>query len=90
MTEQTLTKDELVFVKRMAFHVERGLSFEDAAQAVIDDDMRIFTAFSQQRAKNKFVPHALGDFAYDEPNDRTGDVIGREITRQVYTRLRAS
>lgn len=40
-TRGTLTPDELVFVQRMLPHVLAGKSFDEAAQAVLDDDQRI-------------------------------------------------
>lgn len=39
-----LTADERVFIERMAPHIERGLSFEDAARAVLADDERLWLA----------------------------------------------
>lgn len=37
----TLTPAEQVFLNRMAEHMAKGKSFEDAARAVLDDDQRI-------------------------------------------------
>ena len=83
-----MTKDELVFVKRMAFHVERGLSFDDAARAVIDDDQRIFAAFCD-RGHSNYVS------TFDErgkahyTGERTGDVIVRQLSIETYEKVRA-
>lgn len=37
-----MTEAELTFVKRMLPYIETGKSFDDAAQAVLDDDQRLF------------------------------------------------
>lgn len=39
-----LTQSEAAFVRRMAPHVEAGKTFAEAAQAVLDDDLRLYLA----------------------------------------------
>lgn len=86
-SEQTLTPAEKTFIERMASHAARGLSFEDAARAVIADDQRIFAAFCDRSASH-YVPTPDGRGTSFTSGERPGDVIVREITREVYTRLR--
>lgn len=83
-----LTQDELVFAQRMLPHFIAGMSAEHAAQAVLDDDVRLFTAYCD-RASDSFAP------GYSDHTGRThrgregkGDVIASEISRSVYERLR--
>lgn len=89
MTTETpiLTPAETAFVKRMAYHVQCGLSFEDAARAVIADDERLFAALCD-RASASYVPTPdERGLSYTGP-ERPGDVIRREMARDVYRRLR--
>ncbi len=84
----TLTPAERVFIERMAHHVADGLSFEDAARAVIADDERLFAALCD-RARPSYVPTPdERGLSYLGP-ERPGDVIRREMARDVYSRLRA-
>lgn len=85
-----LTPDELVFVQRMLPHFIAGMSVEQAAEAVLNDDARLLHACFD-RASDSFVP------GYNDHTGRThrgregkGDVIAAEITRTVYERLRAA
>lgn len=82
-----LTPAEKTFVDRMAHHVAKGLSFDDAARAVIEDDQRIFAALCDRRSSH-YVPTPDERGAAYTTGERPGDVIAREITRDVYTRLR--
>lgn len=43
-----LSKSEQIFVQRMAPHVMAGLSFEEAAKAVLADDERLWLAAGAQ------------------------------------------
>lgn len=88
--EITLTKDEMTFVQRMLPHFLAGKSVEDCAKAVLEDDVRLFSAFCD-RAHDTYVP------GYNDHTGRThrtregqGDVIASEITKTVYERLRSS
>lgn len=84
-----LTDAELTFAKRMLPHFLAGKSAAEAAQAVIDDDARIFAAFCD-RASHYYVP------GYNDHTGRSyrtregsGDLIAKELTRRVYEELRA-
>ena len=67
-------------------HFLAGLSPEQAAQAVIEDDARLFEAFCD-RAHSYYVP--VGDGRSATTRIGVGDVIAAEITEVVYRRLRA-
>jgi hypothetical protein len=45
MSQIELTADERTLFTRVAFHMAKGLSMDDAIQAVRDDDFRIACAF---------------------------------------------
>lgn len=90
MDAAELTADEMTFVKRMLPHFLAGKSVEECARAVLDDDARLFTAFCD-RAHDNFVP------GYSDHTGRSyrtregkGDVMTSEISRAVYSRLRAA
>jgi len=84
-----LTGAELVFAERMLPHFLAGKSALEAAQAVLDDDARIFTAFCD-RAADQYVPgyndHTARSYRARECK---GDLIAKEITSRVYEQLRA-
>lgn len=89
MARVELSVAELVFVQRMLPHFMAGMSAAEAAAAVLDDDVRLFTAFCD-RASDYFVP------GYNDHTGRThrtregnGDLITQEFARTVYERLRA-
>lgn len=87
MTDATLLPAELNFIKRMAFHVEKGLSFDDAARAVIADDERLFNAFCDRSAAH--YVQTFDDRGTTWTNaERPGDVIRRELSRSVYRSIR--
>ena len=49
-----MNEAEKTFLSRMAFHMEKGLSFDEAARAVIGDDRRLHakvTARTDEGAK---------------------------------------
>lgn len=48
-----MTKAEQIFVSRMVFHIEAGLSFVDAAKAVLADDRRIYDACQSEEVKSE-------------------------------------
>lgn len=70
-----MTPDELAFVNRMVPHIERGLSFDDAAKAVLADDQRLWL-LSIDRRGDRHDP------------ERPGDVIVREIAGAVYAAVK--
>ncbi len=59
-----LSKDEEIFVKRMVPHVEAGMTFEEAAQAVIEDDQRIFNAFVDKSTTGDVMAEAITSAVY--------------------------
>lgn len=83
----TLTDAEKVFVARMAHHVEAGLSFDDAARAVIADDQRLFAAFCD-RSHSQYAPTPDERGTSFSTPERPGDVIEHELAMAVYGRLR--
>lgn len=48
-----MTKAEQVFVSRMVPHIEAGLSFVEAAKAVLADDQRIYDACQNEEIKSE-------------------------------------
>ena len=87
MTEDTFTSAEIAFLRRMAFHAARGLSYEEAAKAVIADDERLFAAFADRRHAT-YVPTPDERGKAWDTGERPGDTITRELSRAVYDRLR--
>lgn len=61
----TLTPAEQVFLNRMAEHMAKGKSFEDAARAVLDDDRRI-AAFVLDSKDGPAVQKALAAEVYHD------------------------
>jgi hypothetical protein len=92
MTEMAieLTKDELIFAQRMLPHFMAGKSALEAAQAVMDDDARLFTAFCDRA--HDFIVGSYSDHTgrSQRTRDGKGDLIASEISRTVYERLRAA
>jgi hypothetical protein len=87
----TLAPDVLTFARRMLPHIERGLSFEDAARAVLDDDQRLFAALCDRRHSYSYRSHSsAGELASHDTGARPGDVIAAEMARAVYDRIRRS
>lgn len=85
MSGQTMTPTELTFVKRMAFHVAKGLSFEDAGRAVLADDARIFkTVMTDKHAHYMGGNFSVGRCSSYEPNP-----VRLELAHHVHTALRA-
>jgi hypothetical protein len=84
----SLTPSEAVFVARMAHHVARGLSFDDAARAVIADDQRIFAALCDRRSMS-YVPTPDERGRAWDTGERPGNVIEREMAHAVWSRIRA-
>ena len=81
------TPGELVFLKRMAFHVCNGLSMDDAARAVIADDERIFSAIHDKRS-SFYMPTADDRGRAFTTGERKGDLIASELARTVYRKCR--
>lgn len=89
MSAQTagLSAAELVFVKRMAVHVSNGMSINEAARAVIEDDERIFSAIHDKRS-SFFMPTADDRGRAFTTGERKGDLIANDIARTVYDKCR--
>lgn len=86
-----MTDDELIFTQRMLPHFMAGKSAAEAAQAVIDDDARIFNAFSEvAHDQHALVASSLRPDGYSvRTRYAKGDAIREHITSTVYERLRA-
>jgi hypothetical protein len=83
-----LSPSERVFAMRMLPHIEAGKSFEDAARAVLDDDVRLFSAFLD-RGETYYRPNPDDlDSRLFCDRSRPGDVIAREIAAATYRRIR--
>jgi hypothetical protein len=87
MTIDDLTPAERAFVDRMAHHVAKGLSFDAAARAVLTDDERLFAAFCD-RSEAHYVPTPDERGSSYRTGERPGDLIRREMSRQVYARIK--
>lgn len=85
---QELTGAELVFAQRMLPHFLAGKSVEEAARAVVEDDTRLFEAFCD-RSHSYHIPTADERGRAGVTREGNGDVIAREISNEVYRRLRA-
>lgn len=72
-----LTGDELIFAKRMLFHVEAGKTIEEAANAVRDDDIRLL--------------ELLLDRYYRSPSmsDGRGGFLAKHLSAIVYKKIRS-
>ena len=90
MTEATFTDSEMAFINRMLPHFMAGMSAEDAARAVLDDDARLFAAFCDR--SHDVIVGSYSDHTGKTVRtaQRTGDVIASELFRTVYDRLRAA
>jgi len=84
-----LTNSELVFAQRMLPHFIKGKSAIEAAQAVLSDDERLCEAF-YDRSHSYHIPTADERGRACVTRHGAGDVISREITQEVYRRLRQS
>lgn len=84
-----LTEAEKVFFTRMATHARKGLSYEEAARAVLADDARIFSALCD-RQHTYFVPTADERGSDYTTPPRPGDLIVRELARLVYDKANAA
>lgn len=82
-----LSNSEQVFALRMLPHLQSGMSFEDAARAVIEDDARIFAAFCERSCADYVSTPDERGTSY-RTRVGTGDVIASEISRTVYETLR--
>lgn len=83
--ESKFTPAEMVFARRMLFHVERGLSPELAAHAVLADDARIFTAFCDQ--SHFHAIHWAGETRSHTTRQGPGDLMVAELARRTFDRL---
>lgn len=90
MEQIELSGAELVFVQRMLPHFMAGKSVEDAARAVLDDDVRLFTAFCDRASDTIVGSYSDHTGTTYRGREGQGDVIASEITRTVYERLRAA
>lgn len=82
-----LSPAERTFALRMAPHLNAGKSFEDAARAALDDDVRILSA-AFDRGRSVYVPTPDERGRTYHTGDRPGDVIARELAAAVYRRIR--
>lgn len=82
-----LSPSERIFALRMLPHIEAGKSFEDAARAVLDDDIRLFSALLD-RGHSNYVPTPDERGMAWHTGERPGDVIVRELAAITYRRLR--
>ncbi len=87
MTEDTFSPAEATFLRRMLHHAARGLTYEEAAKAVIADDERLFAAFCD-KSHSTFVPTPDERGKAWSTGERPGDTITRELARTVYDRIR--
>jgi len=91
MNEKTeLTNAEKTFALRMLPHLVTGISFEEAASAVLDDDSRLFSAFCDR--SHDVIVGSYSDHTGKTVRtaQRPGDIIVSELCRTVYERLRAA
>jgi len=84
-----LTADERTFIARMLPHFERGLSIEDCAKAVLEDDERIFAALCD-RGSSAYAPTPDERGASHYSGERPGDMIARKLSADIYAALRAN
>lgn len=84
-----LTKDEMTFALRMVPHLERGLSFEEAGHAVLDDDMRLTNAALASDGHLAIQTYD-GAKSCSTGAGRMGADIRCQLSRTVYNRLRAA
>lgn len=84
-----LTPAEQAFALRMVPHLERGLSFEDAARAVLEDDARLMAVTLASDAHLAIFPDS-GPRACVSGSGRTGAEIRSNLAHTVYDRLRAA
>lgn len=80
-TQTELTGAELIFAQRMLPHFMAGKSAVEAAQAVLEDDARLFNAVAGQSVLNM-------DGSYTKMPFRV-EGLRNEITARVYSGLRA-
>ena len=85
-TATELTKDEMTFARRMLPHFMAGKFATEAAQCVLDDDARLFTAFFD-RSRSYHVPTADERGLSHTTPQHTGDAIAAHMTGDVYSRL---
>lgn len=78
---------EIVFLKRMSFHMAGGASMTDAARAVIEDDERIFSAVHDKRS-SFYMPTADDRGRAFTTGERKGDLIASELARTAYDKCR--
>jgi len=82
-----LTDAEQIFARRMLPHYLSGKSIAECARAVLEDDARLFNAYSDRRSSS-FVPTADDrGRSYITPS-KQGDLIANEISNAVYRKLR--
>lgn len=83
-----MTDAEKAFAFRMLPHIERGLGFEAAARAVLDDDMRLMNA---ALATDHNLSIQTDDYALSctTGTGQRGAMIRKKLAARVYNRLRA-
>lgn len=78
----------LIFAQRMLPHFMDGKSVEEAARAVLADDVRLFEAFCD-RSHSYYIQTADERGRQGTTREGKGDVIAREITSRVYAIAKA-
>jgi hypothetical protein len=87
MAPTGLSESEKAFAMRMLPHFMSGKSAHEAAKSVLDDDARLFDAFCD-RSHSYFVD--IGDGRSARSREGKGDVIAKDISAIVYSRIRAT
>jgi hypothetical protein len=82
------TEAEIVFMKRMLPHFMAGKDVVESAKSVVADDERLMAAFFD-RGHSQYVPTADERGSVFHTGERQGDVMVRELSAEVYKRLRA-
>jgi O-glycosyl hydrolase len=70
--QPALTPAELAFVKRMAPHVAAGMSFDQAAAAVLQDDERLWLASVENSDSGAAIRESLGQQVYERLRRASG------------------
>lgn len=60
-----MTKNEEIFLKRMVPHMMAGKSLEEAAQAVVDDDQRLWLTAMAKDDQGEMIRDELCRQVYD-------------------------
>lgn len=89
MTLDNLTPGEIIFLRRMLPHFMAGKTVEQAAQAVLADDQRLFLALVENRTLKSYgAPGDGSAYLVTAEATETATTLKRELSRIVYERLR--